>query len=82
MVFITAGMGGAWDRRGACDRAGRAQKVFSRWARHQAFHFEGDKRMVAERGISANHVDTLIVIPIKNLFRVATSTTFAQALCG
>jgi cell division protein FtsZ len=47
------------------------------------FHFEGDKRMrVAERGIDElqNYVDTLIIIPNQNLFRVATErTTFAQA---
>ena len=47
------------------------------------FHFEGDRRMkVAERGIEElqNYVDTLIIIPNQNLFRVATErTTFAQA---
>jgi cell division protein FtsZ len=47
------------------------------------FHFEGDRRMrVAERGIDElqNYVDTLIIIPNQNLFRVANErTTFAQA---
>jgi cell division protein FtsZ len=47
------------------------------------FHFEGDKRMrQAESGIEEmqNYVDTLIVIPNQNLFRVANErTTFAQA---
>jgi cell division protein FtsZ len=47
------------------------------------FHFEGDRRMKqADRGIEElqSYVDTLIVIPNQNLFRVATErTTFAQA---
>jgi cell division protein FtsZ len=47
------------------------------------FHFEGDRRMeLADRGIEElqNFVDTLIIIPNQNLFRVANErTTFAQA---
>jgi cell division protein FtsZ len=47
------------------------------------FQFEGSRRMrVAEVGIAElrKHVDTLLVIPNQNLFRVATgSTTFAEA---
>ena len=47
------------------------------------FHFEGAQRMRnAEAGIAAlkHHVDTLLVIPNENLFRVATDrTTFSEA---
>jgi cell division protein FtsZ len=47
------------------------------------FAFEGDKRMrLAERGIEElqAYVDTLIIIPNQNLFRIANDrTTFAQA---
>jgi cell division protein FtsZ len=47
------------------------------------FHFEGQRRMrIAENGINelTQHVDTLIVIPNQNLFRVANEkTTFADA---
>ena len=47
------------------------------------FLFEGSRRMrTAEIGIAElkNHVDTLLVIPNQNLFRVATDkTTFAEA---
>ncbi|HKD57317.1 MAG TPA: cell division protein FtsZ, partial [Hyphomicrobiaceae bacterium] len=47
------------------------------------FQFEGSRRMrVAEAGIAElrSHVDTLLVIPNQNLFRVATDrTTFAEA---
>ena len=47
------------------------------------FQFEGSRRMrIAEAGIAElrKHVDTLLVIPNQNLFRVATDrTTFAEA---
>jgi cell division protein FtsZ len=47
------------------------------------FHFEGSRRMkLADSGIDQlqDHVDTLIVIPNQNLFRIATEkTTFAEA---
>src|SRR5580765_5096366 len=47
------------------------------------FHFEGQRRMaLAEAGVQElrKHVDTLIVIPNHNLFRVANErTTFAEA---
>src|SRR5437764_388316 len=50
---------------------------------NKTFHFEGVRRMqTAERGIDqlAKNVDTLIVIPNQNLFRVANEkTTFAAA---
>jgi cell division protein FtsZ len=85
MVFITAGMGGGTGTGAApvIARAVRELGVLTVGVVTKPFHFEGDKRMkVAERGIEElqNYVDTLIVIPNQNLFRVATErTTFAQA---
>jgi cell division protein FtsZ len=85
MVFITAGMGGGTGTGAApvIARAVRERGVLTVGVVTKPFHFEGDKRMrIAERGIEElqNHVDTLIVIPNQNLFRVATErTTFAQA---
>ena len=85
MVFITAGMGGGTGTGAApvIARAVRELGVLTVGVVTKPFHFEGDKRMrIAERGIEElqNYVDTLIVIPNQNLFRVATErTTFAQA---
>jgi cell division protein FtsZ len=85
MVFITAGMGGGTGTGAApvIARAVREQGVLTVGVVTKPFHFEGDRRMkVAERGIEElqNFVDTLIIIPNQNLFRVATErTTFAQA---
>src|SRR5580693_2448314 len=85
MVFITAGMGGGTGTGAApvIARAVREQGVLTVGVVTKPFGFEGDKRMrAAERGIEElqHHVDTLIVIPNQNLFRVATErTTFAQA---
>src|SRR5436190_7865585 len=85
MVFITAGMGGGTGTGAApvIARAIRELGVLTVGVVTKPFHFEGDKRMrVAERGIEEmqNYVDTLIVIPNQNLFRVAMErTTFAQA---
>jgi cell division protein FtsZ len=85
MVFITAGMGGGTGTGAApvVARAVRERGILTVGVVTKPFHFEGDKRMrIAERGIEElqNHVDTLIVIPNQNLFRVATErTTFAQA---
>src|SRR6267142_1701488 len=85
MVFITAGMGGGTGTGAApvIARAVRELGILTVGVVTKPFHFEGDKRMkVAERGIEElqNFVDTLIVIPNQNLFRVATErTTFAQA---
>src|ERR1700720_3212943 len=85
MVFITAGIGG-----GTCTgaapviaRAIREQGVLTVGVVTKPFAFEGDKRMrVAERGIDElqAYVDTLIIIPNQNLFRIANDrTTFSQA---
>ena len=85
MIFITAGMGGGTGTGAApvIARAVRERGMLTVGVVTKPFHFEGDKRMrIAERGIEEmqNHVDTLIVIPNQNLFRVATErTTFAQA---
>jgi cell division protein FtsZ len=85
MVFITAGMGGGTGTGAApvIARAVRELGILTVGVVTKPFHFEGDKRMrIAERGIEElqNYVDTLIVIPNQNLFRVATErTTFAQA---
>jgi len=85
MVFITAGMGGGTGTGAApvIARAVRERGVLTVGVVTKPFHFEGDKRMrVAERGIDElqNYVDTLIIIPNQNLFRIATErTTFAQA---
>jgi cell division protein FtsZ len=85
MVFVTAGMGGGTGTGAApvIARAVRELGILTVGVVTKPFHFEGDKRMkVAERGIEElqNYVDTLIIIPNQNLFRVATErTTFAQA---
>ena len=85
MVFITAGMGGGSGTGAApvIARAVREQGVLTVGVVTKPFAFEGDKRMrIAERGIEElqAYVDTLIIIPNQNLFRIANErTTFAQA---
>jgi cell division protein FtsZ len=85
MVFITAGMGGGTGTGAApvIARAIREQGVLTVGVVTKPFAFEGDKRMrIAERGIEElqAYVDTLIIIPNQNLFRVANDrTTFSQA---
>lgn len=85
MIFITAGMGGGTGT--------GAAPVIAQYAREMGiltvavvtkpFNFEGNHRMkTAEKGIEdlQQYVDTLIVIPNQNLFRVANEkTTFADA---
>jgi cell division protein FtsZ len=85
MVFITAGMGGGTGT-GAAPVVARAAKemgILTVGVVTKPFHFEGNKRQkTAEKGLAAlqEHVDTLIVIPNQNLFRVANEkTTFADA---
>jgi cell division protein FtsZ len=85
MAFITAGMGGGTGT-GAAPVIARVSKemgLLTVGVVTKPFHFEGQRRMrVAEAGISelAKLVDTLIVIPNQNLFRVANEkTTFADA---
>lgn len=85
MVFITAGMGGGTGTGAApvIARASRDQGILTVGVVTKPFHFEGQRRMeTADEGISqlAQFVDTLIVIPNQNLFRVANEkTTFADA---
>jgi cell division protein FtsZ len=85
MVFITAGMGGGTGTGAApiIARAAKEQGILTVGVCTKPFHFEGLRRMTtADRGIEqlTKHVDTLIVIPNQNLFRVANEkTTFAAA---
>ncbi len=85
MVFITAGMGGGTGTGAApvIARAAREQGILTVGVVTKPFHFEGIKRMrVAESGIDElqQYVDTLIIIPNQNLFRIANEkTTFADA---
>ncbi len=85
MVFITAGMGGGTGTGSApvIAKAAREAGILTVGVVTKPFHFEGTRRMsLAEAGIEemAEHVDTLIVIPNQNLFRVANEkTTFADA---
>jgi cell division protein FtsZ len=85
MVFVTAGMGGGTGTGAApvIARACREQGMLTVGVITKPFLFEGRQRMrLAEAGIAElqQHVDTLIVIPNQNLFRVANEkTTFADA---
>ncbi|MCB8821345.1 cell division protein FtsZ [Microvirga rosea] len=85
MVFITAGMGGGTGTGAApvVARAARELGILTVGVVTKPFQFEGVRRMrLAEAGINElqQSVDTLIVIPNQNLFRVATEkTTFADA---
>ncbi|NJN48797.1 MAG: cell division protein FtsZ, partial [Alkalinema sp. RL_2_19] len=85
LVFITAGMGGGTGTGGApvIARAAREAGILTVGVVTKPFHFEGQRRMrTADQGIKElqEHVDTLIVIPNQNLFRIANDkTTFADA---
>lgn len=85
MVFITAGMGGGTGTGAApiIARACRDAGILTVGVVTKPFHFEGTHRMrQADAGIGQmqDYVDTLIVIPNQNLFRVANEkTTFAEA---
>ncbi|MGB6346339.1 MAG: cell division protein FtsZ [Methyloceanibacter sp.] len=85
MVFITAGMGGGTGTGAApvIARASREEGILTVGVVTKPFHFEGHRRMrSAESGIIEleRYVDTLLVIPNQNLFRVANEkTTFADA---
>ena len=85
MVFITAGMGGGTGTGAApiIARACRDAGILTVGVVTKPFHFEGTHRMrQAEAGIQQmqDFVDTLIVIPNQNLFRLANErTTFADA---
>ncbi len=85
MVFITAGMGGGTGTGAApvIARAARERGLLTVGVVTKPFHFEGAHRMrLAEGGIAElqQYVDTLIIIPNQNLFRIANEkTTFADA---
>ncbi len=85
MCFVTAGMGGGTGTGAApvIARAARDMGILTVGVVTKPFQFEGSRRMrVAEAGINElqKAVDTLIIIPNQNLFRIATEkTTFADA---
>jgi len=85
MVFVTAGMGGGTGTGAApvIASAAREQGILTIGVVTKPFHFEGRRRMqAAEQGITELEkvVDTLIVIPNQNLFKIANEkTTFADA---
>ncbi|PCI05496.1 MAG: cell division protein FtsZ [Hyphomicrobiales bacterium] len=85
MAFVTAGMGGGTGTGAApvVARAAREMGVLTVGVVTKPFHFEGARRMkTAEAGIQElqDNVDTLIVIPNQNLFRIANEKTgFADA---
>jgi cell division protein FtsZ len=80
MVFITGGMGGGTGTGSApiIARAAREEGILTVGVVTKPFHFEGAHRArIAERGIEElqQHVDTLIIIPNQNLFRIANERT-------
>ncbi|MCM2454077.1 cell division protein FtsZ [Rhizobium sp. CG4] len=85
MCFVTAGMGGGTGTGAApvVAQAARNKGILTVGVVTKPFHFEGQRRMrLAEQGIQElqKSVDTLIVIPNQNLFRIANDkTTFADA---
>ena len=85
MAFIAAGMGGGTGTGAApvIARAAKERGILTVAVVTKPFQFEGSHRMrIAEAGIKEleQYVDTLIIIPNQNLFRVANEkTTFADA---
>jgi len=85
MVFITAGMGGGTGTGAApvIARASREEGILTVGVVTKPFQFEGSRRYrAAETGIEElqKYVDTLLIIPNQNLFRVANEkTTFTDA---
>ncbi|AJA59141.1 MULTISPECIES: cell division protein FtsZ [Bradyrhizobium] len=85
MVFVTAGMGGGTGTGAApiIARTARELGILTIGVVTKPFYFEGQRRMrFAEAGIEEllKTVDTLLIIPNQNLFRVASAkTTFADA---
>src|SRR4051794_23193636 len=85
MVFVTAGMGGGTGTGAApvIAKVARELGILTVGVVTKPFQFEGARRMrFAEAGIIElqKHVDTLLIIPNQNLFRVANEkTTFADA---
>ncbi len=84
MVFISAGMGGGTGTGAApvIAKLAREQNILTVGVVTKPFYFEGSHRMeVAEEGVEElkKHVDTLIVIPNQNLFRVSNEQTTFEA---
>jgi cell division protein FtsZ len=85
MVFIAAGMGGGTGTGAASviARVARELGILTVGVVTKPFLFEGARRArIAEAGVAElrNYVDTLIVIPNQNLFRIASEkTTFSEA---
>lgn len=85
MCFITAGMGGGTGTGAApiVAKSARERGILTVAVVTKPFAFEGNRRMrLADEGIAElqKHVDTLIIIPNQNLFRIATpQTTFSEA---
>ncbi len=85
MLFITTGMGGGTGSGAApvIAKAAKEKGILTVAVVTKPFDFEGKKRMdVAEKSLSLlkENVDTLIVIPNQNLFKIANEkTTFAEA---
>ena len=85
MVFLAAGMGGGTGTGAApvIAKAARERGILTVAVVTKPFQFEGSHRMcLAEEGIKEleQYVDTLIIIPNQNLFRIATEkTTFSDA---
>ena len=85
MCFVTAGMGGGTGTGAApvVASAARDRGILTVGVVTKPFHFEGQRRMrIAEDGVEElqRSVDTLIVIPNQNLFRIVDDkTTFADA---
>jgi cell division protein FtsZ len=85
MCFIAAGMGGGTGTGAApiVAKAARERGILTVAVVTKPFEFEGQRRMrLADDGIEElqKHVDTLIIIPNQNLFRIADrSTTMRDA---
>ncbi len=85
MCFITGGMGGGTGTGAApiIAKAAREMGILTVGVVTKPFQFEGSRRMrQAEQGVEElqKHVDTLIIIPNQNLFRLANEkTTFTEA---
>jgi cell division protein FtsZ len=85
MAFIAAGMGGGTGTGAGpvIARAAREQGILTVGVVTKPFHFEGSNRMrLAETGMEEleQFVDTLLIIPNQNLFRIANErTTFSDA---
>lgn len=85
MVFVTCGMGGGTGTGAAAviARAARDLGILTVGVATKPFHFEGATRMrLADEGLTdlQSYVDTLIVIPNQNLFRIANEkTSFSDA---